>query len=132
MDFTEPNWLSFITSYTWFPLRHWLCLYFAIFPLLNGCSPSNNLPCARTYRKIHVTVLKCSLTLAPTPALSTLSRSNAYAQCGGTTPPPTPSAMSYSGTSTLFSILDAISIIIAGITPTTPPSKAVGRLPALG
>lgn len=45
MDFTEPNWLSDLKFYAWFPLRHWLCLYFGIFPLLSGCEPLNNLPC---------------------------------------------------------------------------------------
>ncbi|KAI0277399.1 glycoside hydrolase [Russula aff. rugulosa BPL654] len=44
MDFTEPNWSSIFKLYTGFPLHLWLCVYFAIFPLLSGCEPLNNIP----------------------------------------------------------------------------------------
>lgn len=49
MDFTEPNWLSILKSYTGFPLHRWLCVYFATFPLLSGCEPLNNIPCTITH-----------------------------------------------------------------------------------
>ena len=94
MEFTESNWLSHLKFHTWFPLRRWLCVYFAFFPLLSGCELLDNVPCAPTYCETQVMVLKCSLLLVST--------------------------------------LDATSTIIATMAPTTPPSKAVGRLPALG
>jgi|SRR6266446_297141 len=103
MNFTGPNWLSIIELYTW-PLRHWLCVYFAIFPSLStGCEPICNLPCANPHCETQIMVLKYPLALASTPALSSLLQNEA-----ALTPPPPSSA------------------------PTTPPSKAVGRLPALG
>lgn len=49
-------------------------------------------------------------------------------ETAATTSPPPSSAVSYSGISTF----DGTPTIIAAMAPTTPPSKAVGRLPALG
>jgi hypothetical protein len=102
MDFTEPNWSYIFKLYTGFPLHLWLCVYFAIFPLLSGCEPLNNIPCAIIRYETRVMMLKCSLHLVSTP-ISTLSENE-------TAPPPPPPSSA----------------------PTTPPSKVVGRLPALG
>ena len=46
MDFTESNWLSILKAYAGFPLRRWLCVYFAT---LSGCEPVNNIPCTITH-----------------------------------------------------------------------------------
>lgn len=60
MDFTEPNWISIFKLYTWFPLHRWLCVYFAIFPLLSGCEPLNNIPCTITHDETQAMMLKRS------------------------------------------------------------------------
>src|SRR6267154_2752862 len=102
MDFTELNWISIFKPYKGFPLHRWLCVYFATFPLLSGCEPLNNIPCTITHYETQVMMLKCLLPPVSTPTTSLSQNETA------STPPPPSSA------------------------PTTPPSKAVGRLPALG
>lgn len=62
MDFTEPNWSSIFKLYT-FPLR-WLCVYFAVFPLLGGCEPLNNIPCTTIRYESQVMMLNYSLHLS--------------------------------------------------------------------
>jgi hypothetical protein len=60
MDFTEPNWLSIFKLNPGFSLHHWLCVYFAIFPLLSGCELLNNIPCMITHYETQIMVLKFS------------------------------------------------------------------------
>jgi hypothetical protein len=60
MDFTEPNWLSIFKLNTGFSLHRWLCVYFAIFPLLSGCELLNNIPCTITHYETQIMVLKFS------------------------------------------------------------------------
>jgi len=106
MDFPEPSWSSILNLYTGLSLRRWLCMYFAIFPLLSaGCEPLNNIPCTITRYETQLMTLKSSLPLVSNPT-STLPQNEPAPTTPG--PPPPSSA------------------------PTTPPSKAVGRLPALG